>query len=279
MRQTHSPRPVTGFTLIELLVVISIIAILIALLLPALQAARASAYTAQCLSNQRQILIAMAGYETGDYLPPAQDANKGAVYYWDNILFEQQLISLPGLRCPMSVGQVGVYYNIATYPEGRTANGAFRQANPGADKPNSNYAVNGGWQGGGTLNYAKFGGTTPRHHPFRYIVVVNGPGYAWHPTNGHTINGYVTFTAPLKIVELPDPAGTIALQDGGWQTSAEYIAPRHGLQVASNDAHARGQTFNVAWLDGHCSTLPYGGDYTKPWLPNAIGHWSLDARD
>lgn len=56
------PQPVRGFTLIELLVVISIIALLIAILLPALTQARAVAQGAACLSNQRQIGLAMVMY-------------------------------------------------------------------------------------------------------------------------------------------------------------------------------------------------------------------------
>lgn len=71
-----------GFTLVELLVVMSIIAVLAALLFPAIQAAKELARRMQCTNNQRQVAIALQNFEATKGGFPALRAPMKPAAYW-----------------------------------------------------------------------------------------------------------------------------------------------------------------------------------------------------
>src|SRR5690606_32032297 len=100
------PKPRPGFTLIELLVVISIIALLIAMLLPALGQARDAAVAVNCLARQRQVGLGLTMYaeDHQGWMPKPRDwdlsTTTGTEAMWHEVLSKHGYSILEACYCP-----------------------------------------------------------------------------------------------------------------------------------------------------------------------------------
>ncbi len=219
-------RRTCGFTLIELLVVMGIIAVLMAILLPALHAARGSARRVQCLSNLRQMVISANLYvneNRGDYpiayyhaVDGAGDDTVAYTYCWD-----LTTINRPGQPPEVVPGLLWAGMGPTAIQQCPSFEGA------------ANWAID----------------------PYT--------GYNYNTSYiGH--GEHENIVAPVKAVSLRNPAETALFGDGQYAAGANKFmrAPFdsegddtfNGRWAGTQGYRHRGMT-NVAFCDGHAESL------------------------
>ncbi len=289
-----------GFTLIELLVVMSIIAILIGLLMPALAAARQESQMLACLANERQVmqgLIAFSvkhqgymvkgsnnGYATGgtisdgayynapfawnyQQLPaaPTNAAVIGTGWNWDQVLISDGYITPSILRCPADRTN-NFRYQAAAPPAGQTPNPAFNvPASYRLNISNQPETATNGANGGPTYNaYAVAAVPTPG----LAIVLCDGgygnanPAVA-APQGWQNVGDVGTWeTSTNKSEQLMSPLNPNTL--GSPTVDPNFPAtnnPTAYLLTANVNTTIHFNKFNVAYLDDHCATVSWASTW------------------